>query len=228
MVLGQPLLCRPDGAIDPHVFIDRRGDDATPHLLWKDDSNARGARTTIFLQRLRADGLGLEGAPKPLLSNDPAGWEGPLVEVSSLVLDVFISAASRLHLDCISTASRLHLGCISAASRLHLDYISTTSRLHLACRLPGLCSTPRACRTTTSSSTLPTPSMGPSTQSAALEAEDAFLYCNTAASTREDTHSAVSDRFALRLHSLYLCRSFSHSALNTLHNTVLPPSCWCI
>ena len=129
MVLGQPLLCRPDGAIDPHVFIDRRGDDATPHLLWKDDSNARGARTTIFLQRLRADGLGLEGAPKPLLSNDPAGWEGPLVEVSSLVLDVFISAASRLHLDCISTASRLHLGCISAASRLHLDYISVASRL---------------------------------------------------------------------------------------------------
>ncbi|EOD20926.1 hypothetical protein EMIHUDRAFT_450854 [Emiliania huxleyi CCMP1516] len=85
--LGQPLLCRPDGAIDPHVFIDRRGDDATPHLLWKDDSNARGARTTIFLQRLRADGLGLEGAPKPLLSNDPAGWEGPLVEAPWLVLD---------------------------------------------------------------------------------------------------------------------------------------------
>ena len=107
MVLGQPLLCRPDGAIDPHVFIDRRGDDATPHLLWKDDSNARGARTTIFLQRLRADGLGLEGAPKPLLSNDPAGWEGPLVEVSSLVLDVSISAAFRLHLDCISAAGSL-------------------------------------------------------------------------------------------------------------------------
>lgn len=95
------------------MFIDRRGDDATPHLLWKDDSNARGARTTIFLQRLRADGLGLEGAPKPLLSNDPAGWEGPLVEVSSLVLDVSISAAFRLHLDCISAASRPHFCCAS-------------------------------------------------------------------------------------------------------------------
>ena len=134
MVLGQPLLCRPDGAIDPHVFIDRRGDDATPHLLWKDDSNARGARTTIFLQRLRADGLGLEGAPKPLLSNDPAGWEGPLVEVSSLVLDVFISAASRLHLDCISTASRR----ISAASRLPLCCLSAASRLDEAVGLEAV------------------------------------------------------------------------------------------
>ncbi len=80
--LGEPLLCRPDGAIDAHVFVHGRGEGAAPHLLWKDDANAHGRRTTIFLQRLRPDGLGLLGEPRPLLSNEPdsraaSGTRGP-------------------------------------------------------------------------------------------------------------------------------------------------------
>jgi len=86
--LGAPLLRRPDGAIDAHVFMLRRGGGAAvPYLLWKDDSNALGRRTTIYMQRLRADGLGLVGSPTPLISNDPRGWEGSLVEGPWLVHD---------------------------------------------------------------------------------------------------------------------------------------------
>jgi GH43 family beta-xylosidase len=85
---GEPLLCRPDGAIDPHVFLHGRGERKEPYLVWKDDANARGRRTTIFLQRLRADGLGLVGEPRPLLTNEPDSWEGGLVEAPWLVLQL--------------------------------------------------------------------------------------------------------------------------------------------
>ena len=99
--LGAPLLRRPDGAIDAHVFVDRgdrrggRGGGGgggaraapsfTPYLLWKDDSNSVGRRTTIYMQRLRPDGLGLVGSPRPLLSNDPHG-EGACQEDEARLL----------------------------------------------------------------------------------------------------------------------------------------------
>jgi hypothetical protein len=80
----EPLVCQPElgGSIDPHPFVDA---DGTTYLLWKADGNAIGARSTLFSQRLRPDGLALEGQPTPLLDND-AAWEEPLIENPAFVL----------------------------------------------------------------------------------------------------------------------------------------------
>jgi beta-xylosidase len=79
----EPLVCQPDlgGSIDPHPFVDT---DRTAYLLWKADGNAIGRASTLFSQRLRPDGLALEGQATPLLHND-AAWEAPLVENPALV-----------------------------------------------------------------------------------------------------------------------------------------------
>ena len=79
----EPLVCQSDlgGSIDPHPFVD---DDGTPYLLWKADGNAVGRASVLFSQRLRPDGLGLEGEPAPLLHVD-AAWEDPLIENPALV-----------------------------------------------------------------------------------------------------------------------------------------------
>jgi beta-xylosidase len=79
----EPLACQPDlgGSIDPHPFVDT---DGTAYLLWKADGNAIGRASTLFSQRLRSDGLALEGQASPLLYND-AAWEAPLVENPALV-----------------------------------------------------------------------------------------------------------------------------------------------
>ena len=79
----EPLVCQPElgGSIDPHPFVDT---DGTAYLLWKADGNAIGRPSTLFSQRLRSDGLALEGQATPLLHND-AAWEAPLVENPALV-----------------------------------------------------------------------------------------------------------------------------------------------
>jgi Glycosyl hydrolases family 43 len=79
----EPLVCQPElgGSIDPHPFVDA---DGTTYLLWKADGNAIGARSTLFSQRLRPDGLALEGRPTPLVHND-AAWEEPLIENPAFV-----------------------------------------------------------------------------------------------------------------------------------------------
>jgi beta-xylosidase len=79
----EPLVCQADlgGSIDPHPFVDS---DGTPYLLWKADGNAVGRGSVLFSQRLRPDGLGLEGEPAPLLHVD-AAWEDPLIENPALV-----------------------------------------------------------------------------------------------------------------------------------------------
>lgn len=64
------------GAIDPSVFTDSAG---VQYLLWKNDGNAVGQDTWIYLQRLAADGRGLVGSPVQLIRQDQA-WEGSLVE----------------------------------------------------------------------------------------------------------------------------------------------------
>ena len=64
------------GAIDPSVFTDA---DGARYLLWKNDGNAVGQDTNIYIQRLSADGLGLTGTPTALIHQDRA-WEGNLVE----------------------------------------------------------------------------------------------------------------------------------------------------
>jgi beta-xylosidase len=79
----EPVVCQPElgGSIDPHPFVDT---DGTAYLLWKADGNAIGGPSTLFSQRLRPDGLALEGQAIPLLGND-AAWEAPLVENPALV-----------------------------------------------------------------------------------------------------------------------------------------------
>jgi beta-xylosidase len=80
---SEPLVCQPElgGSIDPHPFVDT---DGTAYLLWKADGNAIGRASALFSQRLRPDGLALEGQATPLLHND-AAWEAPLIENPALV-----------------------------------------------------------------------------------------------------------------------------------------------
>jgi beta-xylosidase len=77
-----PFVCQQNegGSIDASVFVD---DDGAPYLLWKSDANSRGGKTWLYLQRLAADGLALEGEPVRLISADTR-WEGVLVEAPTL------------------------------------------------------------------------------------------------------------------------------------------------
>lgn len=76
-----PFVCQLEdgGSIDPAVFFD----DGTPYLLWKNDGNAIGIPTWIYIQQLSDDGLTLLGEPTPLITADQ-GWEGTLVEAPTL------------------------------------------------------------------------------------------------------------------------------------------------
>lgn len=76
--VGQPIVDRPFGTIDPHVFVDG----GQPWLYYKRASN--GVHTTIFAQRLSADGLKKEGTAKPTL-DFALPWEGELVEAPWVV-----------------------------------------------------------------------------------------------------------------------------------------------
>ena len=78
-----PLVCQTllGGSIDPYPFVDS---DGTRFLLWKADGNAVGQASTLFAQRLTADGLALTGEPVGLLSSS-AAWEQPLIENPALV-----------------------------------------------------------------------------------------------------------------------------------------------
>jgi beta-xylosidase len=80
---AEPLVCQAElgGSIDPHPFVDG---DGTPYLLWKADGNAVGRASVLYAQRLRPDGLGLDGEPAQLLRVD-TGWEDPLIENPALV-----------------------------------------------------------------------------------------------------------------------------------------------
>ncbi|UCM86732.1 glycoside hydrolase family 43 protein [Streptomyces marincola] len=79
-----PLVCPADqgGAIDAASFTDT---DGTPYLLYKNDGNAIGADTWLYLQRVSADGLTLEGEPVPLLKQDRPEEQG-LIEAPTLVV----------------------------------------------------------------------------------------------------------------------------------------------
>jgi beta-xylosidase len=79
---GGPLVCQValGGSIDPASFVDV---DGARYLLWKNDGNARGLATWIYLQRTSDDGLRLEGEAIPLLTADQP-WEASLVEAPTL------------------------------------------------------------------------------------------------------------------------------------------------
>jgi hypothetical protein len=81
----EPLVCQRalGGSIDPRVFVDP---DGTPWMLWKSDQNIGGATTptTMWSQRLSADGTRLLARPSPLLSPDEP-WQGTIVEAPDMV-----------------------------------------------------------------------------------------------------------------------------------------------
>ena len=76
-----PLVCQPAGSIDPSVARDAAG---RPYLVWKEDGNAVGRPSRIWIKRLRRNGLGLIGPRRELLRNTP-GWEGSVVEAPEIV-----------------------------------------------------------------------------------------------------------------------------------------------
>lgn len=81
---GGPVLCDDLGAIDPFVTRDENG---RLTLLWKQDGNSAGQSSRIFAQPLSDDGTRLlSGTTRTeLLTNDPASWEGAVVEAPTVV-----------------------------------------------------------------------------------------------------------------------------------------------
>ena len=74
----EPLVCQRDegGSIDASPF---RDDDGKLYLVWKNDGNAIGHATYIWVQRLSDDGTELVGRRARVEKND-TGWEGSVVE----------------------------------------------------------------------------------------------------------------------------------------------------
>jgi beta-xylosidase len=78
----KPFVCQQNlgGSIDPATFVD---DDGSHYLLWKLDANSVGGQAAIYIQKLSADGLSLEGEPTRLITAGQV-WEGVLVEGPTL------------------------------------------------------------------------------------------------------------------------------------------------
>lgn len=68
------------GTIDAAAFVD---DDGSRYVLFKNDGNCCGLPTWLYIQRVSADGLTLEGQPTRLVQNDKI-WEGRVVEAPTL------------------------------------------------------------------------------------------------------------------------------------------------
>jgi beta-xylosidase len=82
---AEPLVCQRDqgGSIDPFVF---RDGDGSLHLFWKNDGNAVGQDTRIWVQRLSDDGTELLGEPVDTGLRQTQPWQGQLVEAPTVVL----------------------------------------------------------------------------------------------------------------------------------------------
>lgn len=72
-----PMVCEPDGSIDAAFARDEQG---KPYLIWKEDGNSQRKPTPIWAQPLTDDLLRLTGKKTQLIVNDPASWEGGVVE----------------------------------------------------------------------------------------------------------------------------------------------------
>jgi len=77
-----PLVCpaADGGAIDPAAFVDS---DGKRYLVYKNDGNAIGLPTYLYVQRVAADGVTLLGSPIATVRNGPV--EGNLVEAPYLI-----------------------------------------------------------------------------------------------------------------------------------------------
>lgn len=80
---GQPLVCNAGegGDIDPSSFVDTNG---ARYLLYKNDGNAIGQPTIIWLQPTAADGITFTGARRELLRNNRPEDQG-VIEAPVLV-----------------------------------------------------------------------------------------------------------------------------------------------
>ena len=65
------------GSIDASPF---RDDDGSLYLYWKNDGNAIGKETDIWVQKLSRDGLRVVGPPKQTGEKNDQVWEGAVVE----------------------------------------------------------------------------------------------------------------------------------------------------
>jgi xylan 1,4-beta-xylosidase len=72
-----PLVCQPDGSIDPSVVRNNAG---WPFLIWKEDRNSTGVTTVIWIQPLSQDGLALTGVRRKILTATGRGWESGVIE----------------------------------------------------------------------------------------------------------------------------------------------------
>ena len=79
-----PLVCQQDqgGSIDSHPFQDV---DGRRWLFWKNDGNARGVDSRIWVQELGADGRSLLGDPVDTGLRQSAPWHGALVEAPTVL-----------------------------------------------------------------------------------------------------------------------------------------------
>jgi hypothetical protein len=80
---AEPLLCQePDGTIDASPLLV----DGRVVLYVKSDGNCCGRGTALHAQALTPDGLALDGPAVALLRNDPATWEGDVVEAPTMLV----------------------------------------------------------------------------------------------------------------------------------------------
>ena len=77
-----PLVCQPDGSIDPSVSRNNAG---WPFLIWKEDRNSEGITTVIWIQPLAQDGLSLTGVRRKILTATGRDWEGVTIEGPQIV-----------------------------------------------------------------------------------------------------------------------------------------------
>jgi beta-xylosidase len=77
-----PLVCQPDGSIDPSVV---RNPSGWPFLIWKEDRNTGGVTTVLWIQPLSQDGLALTGVRRKILAATGRGWEGTVVEGPQII-----------------------------------------------------------------------------------------------------------------------------------------------
>jgi len=77
-----PLVCQvaEGGSIDASPL--RVGDQL--YLYYKNDGNCCNLPTSLYGQRLSADGLQLQGEPVKLLTNQPNSWEGTVIEAPTM------------------------------------------------------------------------------------------------------------------------------------------------
>lgn len=82
---ANPFICQKSlgGSIDPQVFVAPNG---TPYLNWKSDNNSLNRATSLYAQQLAANGLGLVGNVKKILTQS-ATWQGQVIEGPAMTYD---------------------------------------------------------------------------------------------------------------------------------------------